>query len=100
MLDNVFCAEEKGELVVVVVVGEQDVIGVCAAAGWERKRMGGRLVPFGVGPKIGEVCACRERTGARGQAMPASSLKDLDVENSLGEEGAVRGAAVKHVWKR
>lgn len=37
--------------------------------------------------------------GEEGKAMRAASLMFLDAENSSGEEGAAREAAVKHVWK-
>lgn len=45
--DSVFCEEAEGALVVVieVLVGEGDVVGVCVGEGWEEKRMGRHLVP-------------------------------------------------------
>lgn len=48
---------------------------------------------------MGEVCACEKKTGRENEAMPAASLMALEEGVSLGKEAAVRGAAVKDVWK-
>lgn len=62
--DSVFCGEGKGALIVVVgvLVGERDVIGVCVRKSSEKRSIGGRSVPLGAGGK-GAARACREKTG-------------------------------------
>lgn len=77
-VDGVLCEEEEGAMVVVinVFVGEENIIGACAKRGWERRRMGGRLVLLGAGREIGEVCACIEKTSAGGPC-DASSVVDI-----------------------
>lgn len=94
----------EGERALVEVLGvlaeKRDAIqgsvrGIGRGTKWE-----GRPVPLDEGRKIGELCACRERTGKGGETMRAVPLLALDAGTSSGEEKAAEVAAVRNVRTR